>query len=190
MLDLIWDKRCYSAQRSYQPYPNCRIFEALINKTFISFLESHELSSDVHAVWLQELVPLNRFYWQSKSAACFTSKMKLPLDIYKAFDKAPFLTEHRSNGITVQLHQLLFSRIGWCRSSSMAKAFYKSNQIKPSSSGFYLRSHLSNLQQYSICSFQIFFYTCIFLYTLYITNKNQSATPYNLWSECIVIKVE
>lgn len=114
-------KGCDLAQTSsYRPISLLpiagKIFEALINKTLVNFLESHELLSDMQYGFRHSRSTGDLLSYVTEHISRVLDKQgetrSVALDISKAFDKVwhqGLLTKLRCYGITGQLHKLLAS---------------------------------------------------------------------------------
>ena len=114
-------KGCDSAQpSSYRPISLLpiagKIFEALINKSLVSFLESHSLLSDLQYGFRHSRSSGDLLAYVTEHISRVLDKQgesrSVALDISKAFDKVwhqGLLTKLRSYGISGQLHQLVAS---------------------------------------------------------------------------------
>ena len=114
-------KGCDSAlPSSYRPISLLpiagKVFEALINKTLVNFLESRELLSDMQYGFRHSRSTGDLLSYVTEHISRVLDRQgvtrSVALDISKAFDKVwhqGLLTKLRSYGITGQLHQLLAS---------------------------------------------------------------------------------
>ena len=110
-------KGCDSAQpSSYRPISLLpiagKIFEALINKTLVNFLEAHELLSDMQYGFRHSRSTGDLLSYVTEHIIRVLDKQggtcSVALDISKAFDKVwhqGLLTKLHSYGITGQLHR-------------------------------------------------------------------------------------